>query len=174
MALAREKSIKPVLGLKGLREVVLKEIIIFLSKLLNCSVSNSKSEIFICPSLHCPSLPVLLSGYMYVYTSVSCHFVGWSKKWNDLVNKGPEYGSLKRSWVNITNEADQLAEIHNELQIRLVNQVHGSLQKWKSSNYHKSLLSWKETKSAEEGFSKAQKPWARRHDEGNFFYLNGR
>ena len=93
-------------------------------------------------------------------------FAGWSKKWSELVNKGPEYGSLKSAWLNITNEADQLAEIHNELQIRLVSQVHGNLQKWKSTNYHKSLLSWKETKSAEEGFSKAQKPWAKRHDEG--------
>ena len=93
-------------------------------------------------------------------------FAGWSKKWNDLVTKGPEYGSLKSSWLNVMSEADQLAEIHNELQIRLVNQVHGNLQKWKSANYHKSLLSWKETKTAEEGFSKAQKPWAKRHDEG--------
>ena len=93
-------------------------------------------------------------------------FVGWSKKWNELVNKGPEYASLKSAWLNVTNEADQLAEIHSELQIRLCNQVHGNLQKWKSTNYHKSLLSWKETKSAEEGFMKAQKPWAKRHDEG--------
>ncbi|XP_068755210.1 protein kinase C and casein kinase substrate in neurons protein 2-like [Montipora capricornis] len=90
---------------------------------------------------------------------------GWSKKWNELVNKGPEYASLKSAWLNVTNEADQLAEIHSELQIRLCNQVHGNLQKWKSTNYHKSLLSWKETKSAEEGFMKAQKPWAKRHDE---------
>ena len=74
---------------------------------------------------------------------------------------------MKSSWLNITSEADKLAEIHNELQIRLVNQVHGNVQKWKSANYHKSLLSWKETKTAEEGFSKAQKPWAKRQDEGN-------
>ena len=94
-------------------------------------------------------------------------FQGWSRKWNDLVNKGPEYGTVKSSWLNITSEADKLAEIHNELQIRLVNQVHGNVQKWKSANYHKSLLSWKETKTAEEGFSKAQKPWAKRQDEGN-------
>lgn len=101
-----------------------------------------------------------------------CPFSGWSKKWKEFVNKGPEYGSLKSSWLNITNEADQLAEIHNELQIRLVNQVHGNLQKWKSSNYHKSLLSWKETKNAEDGFSKAQKPWTKRHEEGTVLQLS--
>ena len=76
---------------------------------------------------------------------------------------------MKSAWLNITTEADQLAEIHNELQIRLGNQVHGNIQKWKSANYHKSMLSWKETKNAEEGFSKAQKPWAKRQDEGTYF-----
>ena len=91
---------------------------------------------------------------------------GWSKKWNDLINKGTEYGSVKSAWLNITTEAEQLAEIHNELQIRLGNQVQGNVQRWKAANYHKSMLSWKETKNAEEGFSKAQKPWAKRQDEG--------
>ena len=83
-----------------------------------------------------------------------------------MITKSTEYGSVKVSWLNITNEADQLAEIHNELQVR-VGQVNGGVQQWKLSNYHKALLSWKETKTAEEGFSKAQKPWAKRNDEGN-------
>ena len=78
---------------------------------------------------------------------------------------------MKNSWLNITTEADQLAEVHGELQIRLGNQVHGSVQQWKSANYHKSLLSWKETKTAEEGFSKAQKPWAKRQDEGMHLHV---
>lgn len=97
--------------------------------------------------------------------------VGWSKKWNDLINKSTEYGSVKNAWLNITTEADQLAEIHSELQIRLGNQVRGNVQRWKSDNYHKSLLSWKETKTAEEGFSKAQKPWVKRHDEGAYLLI---
>lgn len=75
---------------------------------------------------------------------------------------------MKIAWLNITTEADQLAEIHGELQIRLANQVQGNVQKWKVANYHKSMLSWKETKNAEEGFSKAQKPWAKRQEEGIF------
>jgi len=50
----------------------------------------------------------------------------------------------------------------------LINNVHNSISTWKSENYHKSLLSWKETKQAEDGFSKAQKPWAKKHDEGEF------
>lgn len=112
----------------------------------------------------CDDLLKLLAERAEIEGLYATKLQGWSKKWNDLVGKGPEYGTVKSSWLNITNEADQLAEIHNELQIRLVNQVHGNVQKWKSANYHKSLLSWKETKTAEEGFSKAQKPWAKRHD----------
>lgn len=78
---------------------------------------------------------------------------------------------MKIAWLNITTEADQLAEIHGELQIRLANQVQGNVQKWKAANYHKSMLSWKETKNAEEGFSKAQKPWTKRQEEGiHVFY----
>lgn len=113
----------------------------------------------------CDDLMKLLAERAEIEGLYATKLEGWSRKWNDLVNKGPEYGTVKSSWLNITSEADKLAEIHNELQIRLVNQVHGNVQKWKSANYHKSLLSWKETKTAEEGFSKAQKPWAKRQDE---------
>ncbi|XP_078355839.1 protein kinase C and casein kinase substrate in neurons protein 1-like [Oculina patagonica] len=113
----------------------------------------------------CDDLLKLLAERAEIEGLYAAKLQGWSKKWNDLINKGSEYGSVKNSWLNITTEADQLAEIHSELQIRLGNQVHGGVQQWKSANYHKSLLSWKETKNAEEGFSKAQKPWAKRHDE---------
>ena len=92
--------------------------------------------------------------------------LGWSKKWNDIVNKGSEYGHLKNSWIRLTEEAEQLAGIHSDRQNNLLNQVHGNVLGWKSANYHKSLLSWRETKNAEEGFSKAQKPWAKKSDEG--------
>ena len=111
---------------------------------------------------------VTIASLWLAFSQIFYSNAGWSKKWNDLINKGTEYGSVKSAWLNITTEADQLAEIHSELQIRLSNQVHGNVQRWKSANYHKAMLSWKETKNAEEGFSKAQKPWAKRQDEGIF------
>ncbi|EDO41940.1 predicted protein, partial [Nematostella vectensis] len=89
----------------------------------------------------------------------------WSRKWLDLLNKGPEYGSCKDSWVHVTSEAEQVAQVHINLQSTLLSRVHESVAAWKGANYHKSLLSWKETKNAEEGFSKAQRPWAKRYDD---------
>lgn len=112
----------------------------------------------------CDDLSKLLAERAEIEGLYASKLQGWSKKWKDLIPKSAEYGSVKDSWLNITNEADQLAEIHNELQVR-VDRVNRDVQQWKSSNYHKSLLSWKETKTAEEGFSKAQKPWAKRQDE---------
>ena len=66
----------------------------------------------------------------------------------------------------MTSEAEQVAQIHVDLQQKMLNQVYNSVSTWKTSNYHKSILSWKETKNAEEGFSKAQKPWAKKYDGG--------
>lgn len=65
-------------------------------------------------------------------------------------------------------EGDQLADVHYELREKLMNEVHQSVNQWKKDNYHKTLMNYKEVKSAEDGFSKAQKPWVRRLDEGNF------
>jgi hypothetical protein len=98
---------------------------------------------------------------------------GWSKKWADIITKGPEYESCKRSWVEISKEAEHLSIIYSELQTRLLSQVCESITTWKSENYHKSVLSWKETKNAEEGFSKAQKPYSKRYDKGKLIvYVN--
>ena len=69
-------------------------------------------------------------------------------------------------------EGDQLADVHSELREKLMNDVHQTVNQWKKDNYHKSLMSYKEVKNVEEGFSKAQKPWARRLEEGTGENLN--
>jgi hypothetical protein len=97
--------------------------------------------------------------------------IAWSKKWEDNHKKGPEYGALKTAMFGIMIEGDQLADVHYELREKLVNEVHQSVNQWKKDNYHKSLMSFKEVKNAEDGFSKAQKPWARRLDEGSWIFL---
>lgn len=63
-------------------------------------------------------------------------------------------------------EGEHLADIHFELKEKLINEVYQRVNQWKKDHYHKSLMSYKEVKNAEEGFNKAQKPWARRLDEG--------
>lgn len=98
--------------------------------------------------------------------------VAWSKKWEESHKRGPEYGALKTAMFGIMVEGEQLADVHYELREKLMNEVHQSVNQWKKDNYHKTLMNYKEVKNAEDGFSKAQKPWTRRLDEGNFLRYN--
>ena len=43
---------------------------------------------------------------------------------------------------------------------KLVDQVMEEAKLWKRDKFHKSMLNWKETRRIDNGFSKAQKPWA--------------
>jgi hypothetical protein len=83
----------------------------------------------------------------------------WSKKWEDCINKGPEYGTLENGWKAILIEGKRQGDLHNELNKKL-NQLANNISEWRVSNYHKAIAGqWKEVKQVEEGFSKAQKPW---------------
>lgn len=84
----------------------------------------------------------------------------WSKKWEDLVNKGPEYGAtLQNGWKTLLHEASRQADIHDEVS-KKVKELSKAVTKWQSFHYHKTLSGrWKESKTAEEGFHSAQKPW---------------
>uniref|UniRef100_A0A8C7YK04 Protein kinase C and casein kinase substrate in neurons 1b n=1 Tax=Oryzias sinensis TaxID=183150 RepID=A0A8C7YK04_9TELE len=59
----------------------------------------------------------------------------WSKRWRQLVDRGPQYGTVERAWMALMTEADKM------------------------------MGGFKETKEAEEGFKKAQKPWAKKLKE---------
>ena len=60
------------------------------------------------------------------------------------------------------NEAERLAEIHFQMKEQLLSQVSAAVHQWKVEHYHKHFFNFKETKSAEDGFEKAQRPWAKR------------
>lgn len=85
----------------------------------------------------------------------------WSKKWEELVNKGSEYGTLQSGWRSLLNEASRQADIHAEMSNE-IKDIIKSISKWQAFHYHKSLGGrWKESKTAEEGFQGAQKHWAK-------------
>ncbi|XP_071501533.1 protein kinase C and casein kinase substrate in neurons protein 1-like isoform X2 [Diadema antillarum] len=86
----------------------------------------------------------------------------WSKRWNELIEKGAEYGTTKSAWKAVLTEADRRAELHTEIDSKLGSEVIASIKNWQKENYHKKMMSgFKETFDAEEGFKKAQKPWAK-------------
>lgn len=85
----------------------------------------------------------------------------WARKWEDPVSKGPEYGSLEEGWRAALREASTIAEVHLEIHRKIQEEIIESVQNWKAAHYHKTLMHFKEVKKAEEGFTRAQKPWTK-------------
>ncbi|XP_029017973.1 protein kinase C and casein kinase substrate in neurons protein 2 isoform X2 [Betta splendens] len=90
----------------------------------------------------------------------------WGKRWRQLIEKGPQYGSLERAWVALCTEAEKVSELHMEVKAALMAEDYEKLKNWQRDSYHKQMIGgFKETKEAEDGFRKAQKPWAKRLKE---------
>uniref|UniRef100_A0A667FX82 Protein kinase C and casein kinase substrate in neurons 1 n=1 Tax=Lynx canadensis TaxID=61383 RepID=A0A667FX82_LYNCA len=90
----------------------------------------------------------------------------WAKRWRQLIEKGPQYGSLERAWGAIMTEADKVSELHQEVKNNLLNEDLEKVKNWQKDAYHKQIMGgFKETKEAEDGFRKAQKPWAKKMKE---------
>lgn len=90
----------------------------------------------------------------------------WSKRWRQLVDKGPQYGTVERAWVGVMTEAEKVSELHQDVKNNLINEDFEKVKNWQKDLYHKQMMGgFKETKEAEEGFKKAQKPWAKKLKE---------
>lgn len=63
-------------------------------------------------------------------------------------------------------EAEKVSELHLEVKNRLVIDDFEKVKNWQKDSYHKQMMGgFKETKEAEEGFKRAQKPWAKKLKE---------
>ncbi|XP_071258202.1 protein kinase C and casein kinase II substrate protein 3-like isoform X3 [Salvelinus alpinus] len=61
------------------------------------------------------------------------------------------------------NAADRLSEIHMELKEHLAVEDSEKIRNWQKDAFHKQMIGgFRETKDADEGFRKAQKPWVRK------------
>ncbi|XP_015237219.1 PREDICTED: protein kinase C and casein kinase substrate in neurons protein 1-like [Cyprinodon variegatus] len=90
----------------------------------------------------------------------------WSKRWRQLVDKGPQYGSVEQAWVAMMGEAEKVSDLHTDMKNQLMNIDFEKVKNWQKDSYHKQMMGgFKETKEAEEGFKKAQKPWAKKLKE---------
>jgi hypothetical protein len=85
----------------------------------------------------------------------------WAAKWNNTIEKGPEYGTTEAAWKSILVESDRRCDLHTrvkeDLNIKVINQ----LKQWQKDNYHKSMMQLKEKKDMDDQFKKVQKPWAK-------------
>ncbi|XP_035506144.1 protein kinase C and casein kinase substrate in neurons protein 2 isoform X4 [Scophthalmus maximus] len=90
----------------------------------------------------------------------------WGKRWRQLVEKGPQYGTLERAWTALCTEAEKVSELHMEVKAALMGEDYEKLKNWQKDSYHKQMIGgFKETKEADDGFRKAQKPWAKKLKE---------
>ncbi|KAJ3602344.1 hypothetical protein NHX12_030102 [Muraenolepis orangiensis] len=90
----------------------------------------------------------------------------WSKRWRQLVDKGPQYGTVERAWTALMVEAEKVSELHQDVRNGLINEDFEKVKNWQKDSYHKQMMGgFKETKESEEGFKKAQKPWAKKLKE---------
>uniref|UniRef100_A0A8C4Z9G2 Protein kinase C and casein kinase substrate in neurons 2 n=1 Tax=Gadus morhua TaxID=8049 RepID=A0A8C4Z9G2_GADMO len=90
----------------------------------------------------------------------------WSKRWRQLIDKGPQYGTLERAWGALCTEAEKVSDLHMEVKAALMGEDFEKLKNWQRDAYHKQMIGgYKETKEAEDGFRKAQKPWAKKLKE---------
>ncbi|XP_055016842.1 protein kinase C and casein kinase substrate in neurons protein 1 [Boleophthalmus pectinirostris] len=63
-------------------------------------------------------------------------------------------------------EAEKVSELHQEVKNNLINEDFEKVKNWQKDAYHKQMMGgFKETKEADEGFKKAQKPWAKKLKE---------
>ncbi|KAI1888106.1 hypothetical protein AGOR_G00181630 [Albula goreensis] len=90
----------------------------------------------------------------------------WSKRWRQLVEKGPQYGTLERAWTALMTEAEKVSDLHMEVKSALMGEDFEKVKNWQKEAYHKQMIGgFKETKEADDGFRKAQKPWAKKLKE---------
>ena len=88
----------------------------------------------------------------------------WSKRWQEYLQKGSEYGSMRVAWSSSLVEADKLAEIHMSTHNVLVDELSKEIKEWQKQSYPKSIVSQLKTaKEYEEEFKKAQKPWSKKY-----------
>eukprot|EP00118_Oscarella_pearsei_P025420 m.308153 g.308153 ORF g.308153 m.308153 type:complete len:452 (+) comp43463_c0_seq1:212-1567(+) len=110
----------------------------------------------------CDELVQLVTERAEIEAKYAGRLTKWKKKWEEVIEKGPEYGTMESALKAVMSEAEQLSDIHTNMKEQLISQVAPSVQQWKADHYHKHFFHFKEMKAAEEGFDKAQRPWAKR------------
>uniref|UniRef100_V9KCL4 Protein kinase C and casein kinase substrate in neurons 2 n=1 Tax=Callorhinchus milii TaxID=7868 RepID=V9KCL4_CALMI len=90
----------------------------------------------------------------------------WAKRWKQLIEKGPQYGTVEKAWISVMTEAEKVSELHLEVKGALMGEDFEKVKNWQKEAYHKQMMAgFKETKEADDGFRKAQKPWAKKLKE---------
>jgi hypothetical protein len=112
----------------------------------------------------CNDLMQMLSERASLEKLYSKSLKSWAKKWNEYLEKTPEYGTAKATWSSITTEAHSLSEMHLKMHDDIEEQLISDVKAWQKQNYQKTIMNTlKIAKQYEDEFTKAQKPWAKKY-----------
>ncbi|XP_010791855.1 protein kinase C and casein kinase substrate in neurons protein 2 isoform X2 [Notothenia coriiceps] len=114
----------------------------------------------------CNDLMTCIHERARIEKSYSQQLSEWGKRWRQLIDKGPQYGTLERAWSALCTEAEKVSELHMDVKSALMGEDYEKLKNWQRDSYHKQMIGgFKETKEADDGFRKAQKPWGKKLKE---------
>lgn len=102
----------------------------------------------------CSDLVQLITERSEIEKSYAKNLKQWAKKWNDLIEKGPEYGTTEAAWKAVLIESERRCEMHLKVREKLINDVIGNIKQWQKDNYHKSMMQLKEKKEFDDAFKK--------------------
>jgi len=109
----------------------------------------------------CTDLQTLIQERAEIEKAYAKSLRTWSKKWAELIEKGPEYGTMEAAWKGILTESERLSDVHLKVKENLCAGEIQQIKSWQKDNYHKNMIQIKERKEMEDLFKKAQKPWAK-------------
>lgn len=116
----------------------------------------------------CTDLVQLITERSEIEKSYAKNLKQWAKKWNDLIEKGPEYGTTEAAWKAVLIESERRCEMHLKVREKLINDVIGNIKQWQKDNYHKSMMQLKEKKEFDDAFKKVSS----NKNVYSFFYIH--
>lgn len=109
----------------------------------------------------CNDLVQLIQERCDIEKSYAKNLHSWSKKWNETISRGPEYGTTEAAWKGILSEADRLSELHLKVKDKLMDDVMNDIKQWQKEKFHRSIMQIREKRDIDEEFKRVQKPWAK-------------
>merc|ERR1712066_1192655 len=88
----------------------------------------------------CTELMTLVSERADIEKSYARQLKQWAAKWNNIIEKGPEYGTTEAAYKAILVESDRRCDLHVRVKEDLNFKVINQLKQWQKENYHKSVM----------------------------------